>query len=102
MVITLSPARKGRFNASLGSRLLCSSDTPFLDAARVLLQEGVDPATPLEAIHESDGTIGSRSTVGAAARLAVVENNRVGPVFRPYKAFPASLRPQSRENAACA
>lgn len=102
MVITISPAGRGRFRASLGTRILCTSDTPFLSAARVLMREGVDPSTPLEGVHEGSGVIGSRSTVGAAARLAVVENDHVGPVFRPYKAFPAELRPRSQETAACA
>lgn len=102
MVITLSPAGRGRFRASLGSRILCTSDTPFLSAARVLMRDGVDPSTPLEMTREGSDTVDLRSTVGAAARLTVVENDHVGPVFRPYRSFPADLRPRSREVAACA
>jgi len=102
MVITISPAGRRRFRASLGSRLLCTSDTPFTSAARVLMRDGVDPSTPLEMTREGSDTVDLRSTVGAAARLTVVENDHVGPIFRPYKALPADLRARSREVAACA
>lgn len=102
MVITISPAGRGRFRASLGSRILCTSDTPFLSAARVLMRDGVDPSTPLEMTREGSDKVDLRSTVGAAARLTVWENDHEGPVFRPYRSFPADLRPRSREVAACA
>jgi hypothetical protein len=102
MVITISPAGRGRLRASLGTRILCTSDTPFFAAARVLLREGVNPKTPLEMTREGSDTVDLRSTVGAAAGLTVVENDHVGPIFRPYKALPADLRARSREVAACA
>lgn len=102
MVITISPAGRGRYHARLGTRHLCTADSPFTSAARVLLREGVDPATPLEMTREGSDTVDLRSTVGAAAQLTVSENDHEGPVFRPYKAFPADLRARSREVPACA
>lgn len=102
MVITISPAGRGRFRASLGSRHLCTSPTPFLSAARVLLREGVDPATPLQQTREGSDTVDLCGTVGAAAGLTVVENEDIGPVFRLYRALPAHLRARSREVAALA
>jgi hypothetical protein len=102
MVITISPAGRGRFRASLGTRILCTSDTPFLSAARVLMRDGVAPSTPLEMTRKGSDTVDLRSTVGAAARLAISENAHEGPVFRPYKAFPADLRLRRRETVACA
>jgi len=102
MVITISPAGRGRFRSSLGSRLLCTSDTPFTCSARVLLREGVDPTMPLEMTREGSDTVDLRSTVGAAARLTVIENAHTGPVLRPYRAFPADLRRRPRNAVACA
>jgi len=102
MIITISPAGRGRFRASLGTCHLCTSDTPFLSAARALLRDGVDPATPLAMTREGNDTVDIRSTVGAAARLTVLENEQTGPIFRPHRALPAHLRAESREVAACA
>lgn len=100
MVITISPAGRGRFRASLGTRILCTSDTPFTSAARVLIRDGVDPTTPLEMTREGSDKVDLRSTIGAAAQLTVYENDSHGPVFRQYKAFPSDLRARSREVAA--
>ena len=102
MIITISPAGRGRFRSSLGTRHLCTSDTPFTCSARVLLREGVDPTMLLEMTREGSDTIDLRCTVGAAAGVTVLETERIGPVFRPYRAFPADLRSRSRAAASCA
>ena len=39
----------GRFVATLAGRQLCTSREPLLAASRILLAEGVDPATPIAA-----------------------------------------------------
>jgi hypothetical protein len=82
ITVIVDPIGLGRFRASLGDRVLCESRTPLLGAARVLLAEGVDPATPLAMRHRTSDTIAMRSTVGAAARLSVDE---YGPRFVPYR-----------------
>ncbi|BAQ48147.1 hypothetical protein Maq22A_c26410 [Methylobacterium aquaticum] len=41
MNLTISPTGRGRYDARLGDRLLCTSETPFLAAARILKAEGV-------------------------------------------------------------
>ncbi|KRE03560.1 hypothetical protein ASE63_25975 [Bosea sp. Root381] len=102
MIITISPAGRGRFRSYLGTRLLCTSPTPFLSSARVLLREGVDPSTPLEMTREGSDAVDLRSTVGVAARFTVSENDHEGPVFRAYKAFPADLRSKPQELSPCA
>ena len=46
--IVIAPIGRGRYSAHLGERLLvASARTPFFDAARVLLAEGIDPDTRL-------------------------------------------------------
>lgn len=102
MLITISPAGRGRYHARLGTRLLCTTDNPFLSAARVLMRDGVDPATPLAMVREGSDTVDLRSTVGAAAQFTVYENDHEGPVFRRYRAFPADLRHRPRNAVACA
>lgn len=84
MNINLSPAGRGRFHARLGDRLLCTSDTPFFDAARVLASEGVAGDEPLTMTHAGSETICLRSTIQAAARLTV-EDSAKGLSFRRYK-----------------
>jgi hypothetical protein len=77
MLITLIPANltsKGqRYAAVLDGRTLCTSRQPFYEAARVLLGEGTDPETVLEATHHF---VAMRSTVGEAARWTVSDGER--------------------------
>jgi hypothetical protein len=49
--LVVAPAGAGKFTDRLDGRDLCASTKPFLDAARVLLAEGADPATALEMRH---------------------------------------------------
>jgi hypothetical protein len=72
LLITLIPASvtsKGqRYAAVLDGRKLRTSRHPFYEAARVLLGEGVDPATVFEASHQGQDFAALRSTVGEAVR----------------------------------
>lgn len=90
MLLTIAPAsRAGRFLALDGTRLLCTSRTPLLSAARVLLAEGADPQAPLAMRHVDSDTVAMRTTVGAAAALAVSEPDRGGaPRFHRWKPSP--------------
>lgn len=101
MLITISPAGRGRYHARLGNRHLCTSNSPFLSSARVLLREGVPPETPLEMTREGGSTVDMRGTLGRAARWTLVENERIGPVLRPYRPFPADLRNKPQEPSPC-
>jgi len=51
--ITITPRRgtPDRFDAYVCDRLICSSRQPLLDAARVLLAEGIAPDTQIEMRH---------------------------------------------------
>jgi hypothetical protein len=111
MLITISPAGRGRYHARLGHRNLCTSRTPFTDAARILAKEGVSPSEPLKMSREGRDTVDLISTVGAAARLTVLENERRGPVFIAHRPFTpenqarvrgASARNPHSEVQACA
>jgi hypothetical protein len=87
MLITISPAGRGRYHARLGHRHLCTSRTPFTDAARVLVNEGITPSTPLQMSREGRDAVDLSATVGAAARLTVLENERRGPVYIAHRPF---------------
>jgi hypothetical protein len=79
IVIVVAPVGRGRFRASYGGRLLVeSSTTPFLDAARVLAGEGVDPATAILMRHEGQSYGALISTIDAAAKLTVKESTKDG------------------------
>lgn len=87
LTITVASAGPGRYSASLDGRELCRSRLPFFDAARVLQAEGTEGNTLLEMLWEGTDRIALRSTVGAAAGLTVVENERLGPALAPYRPF---------------
>ena len=89
----------GKFVATLDGRQLCISRQPLLDAARVLIKEGVDPATPIATRHTGAGFNALTSTVGVAAKWTVRENETQSPHFVRWEAFPASrVRLSMRQN----
>ena len=47
LVVTPRPGNPCLFDARIGGRLICTSREPFLESARVLLAEGVNPAAVL-------------------------------------------------------
>ncbi len=65
------------------------STTPFCDAARVLLAEGVDPVTRVVMRHAGSLADALRSTVGTAAGLTVADDTGGKPVFRTWKPYDA-------------
>lgn len=90
LTITVSPVGSGefdvhrdRFAAHYDGRLLCTSRTPFLSAARVLLAEGHDPAIKIAMRHAGSDTDCLTSTIGVAAQLTVNETANA-PRFAPY------------------
>ncbi|WP_404292405.1 hypothetical protein ACD578_08925 [Microvirga sp. RSM25] len=89
MHITLSPLGRGRFRASIDGRVLAESRTPFFDAARFLLNEGVYPNEILTAFHEGSSVVAMRASIGKAAGLTVIENETRGPYLSIYRAHPS-------------
>jgi hypothetical protein len=79
----------GRFSAELedGRLLVRSSRAPLLAAARVLLAEGVNPATAIALVRPGSETESLRSTVGTAARFVVSEEGG-RPRFVPFREYP--------------
>lgn len=75
----------GKFTVHLDGRQLCISRQPLLDGARILLAEGFDPKTPIVTRHAGDDFDAMISTVGEAAKW---KNEKVGPRFVRWKAFP--------------
>ena len=94
LTINISPAfdrqgvrRHGLFFADLDGPQLCIYRHHLLDAARVLIKEGIDPATPIATRHAGAGFDAKTSTVEAAARWTVREDDKVGPIFVRWRAF---------------
>jgi hypothetical protein len=77
---------KGRFEARLDGRLLCTSPTPLCSAARLLLAEGVDPATVLVMKNAGSDLVVLTAAIRAAARLTVDEART--PRFAKWKPPP--------------
>jgi hypothetical protein len=89
MNITIRPLGREHFAALLNDRLLCESRTPFLSAARILQREGIPEDTIITMTHEGSATVAMQSTVGKAAGLTVLENDKKGPCLKPYRALSA-------------
>ena len=53
----------------------------------MLPADGVDPATVLVLRHAGSSTDALKATVGAAAKLAVRENDQGGPTFALWQPF---------------
>jgi hypothetical protein len=93
LVIVVEPVgHRGRFQARLdGGVLVASSRTPFCDAARALLAEGVDPATRIMMRHAGSATDALTATVAVAAKLTVEDGDRV-PYFRRWRPSPRAAQ----------
>lgn len=95
MHITITPAKltpKGqRYEVRLGAELLVTSRTPLFAAARELEKRGHSPDTILIMCHAGSDTASLRSTLGAAAKLTVIENETAGPRFSRYRPPPAEM-----------
>jgi hypothetical protein len=84
-------ASPGRFSASVdGREVVQSSKTPFLDAARVLRAEGVDPGTLLVMRHKGSNVDALKAALGVAAGMAVREDDRGRLRFTPYAPYSRS------------
>jgi hypothetical protein len=77
----------GKFVVMLDGRRLCVSRQPLLEAARVLIREGIDPTTPIATRHTGADFDAMTSTVGAAAKWTVEEGNTVSPTLRRWRPF---------------
>jgi hypothetical protein len=83
----ISPSNApGHFEAVVNGELLVRSSTvPFCDAARVLLDRGVDSNSWLILRHAGSDIDSLRAKVGVAAKLTVAEGARDAPRFRHWK-----------------
>jgi len=68
--------RRGRFDGWIDHyRVVSSSRTPFLSAARILMRAGEDPNTILIMVHERTGTRSLKGPIRQAAKLGVREDD---------------------------
>jgi len=82
--------RRGRFEAWFnGEKIIGSSRTPFLSAARFFLDRGYDPAEILDMRMGDAETPSLRGPIGKAGKLTVDEVTGA-PRFRPYVVWPDS------------
>jgi hypothetical protein len=104
IVLTVSPSlnAEGRkaystrgqlFDGKVDGRTVVKrSTTPFCDAARVLLAEGIKPDTVLVMRHAGSLADALRSTVGAAAGLTVADDKGGKPIFTKWSPYDARCR----------
>ena len=88
IVATPAPRGAGRFEARLDGddRVLRTSRTPFLTAARMLAAQGYDPGITLIFRHAGSDTDSLRAKLGTAASLTVKET-KYGAQLEPWKPF---------------
>ena len=96
-----NPPRHYRFEARLEGNacILCVSHQPFVDAARVLVDEGYDPTEILRMRRLGSETIALTAQLGAAAKRIVEEGPSDGPRFVQHA--PWSSDPALKQAAAC-
>jgi hypothetical protein len=91
IIVTPTTRRPGHYNAGLedGSVIVQASRQPFLDAARALINHGVDPSIILEMWHQGAAHHSLRAQLAHAAKMAVEERNVGGkpPRFVRYRPF---------------
>jgi len=87
------------FDGAIDDRAIVKrSAQPLSDACRVLIGEGIDPATRVVMRHSGAEADALRSTVGAAAKLSVTEGDRI-PRLVPWVPSSLSLgKPPMRRN----
>jgi hypothetical protein len=101
-LVTVSPNdAPGHFSATVnGELVVISSRTPFLDAARVILDRGVDSNSWLILRHQGSDTECLRGKVGLLAKLTVKEPDRGRLRLSRWDAFPSRpVTPPMRETA---
>jgi hypothetical protein len=92
ITIIVKNATPGRYTAHIDNELICTSRTPFFAAARVLQSRGVPNDTRITMRHEHRGDLDCLTmTVGKAAGLTVVENDKTGPRLGKFVAFPDAI-----------
>jgi hypothetical protein len=95
--IAIKAKGAGRFEARVerDDRILCVSTTPFLKAARQLIDEGYDSSSILSMRYASSDTECLRGKLGVVAALTV-EDTDYGPRFRRWKALSTlAVQPRS-------
>ena len=76
-----------------GRQVVTRSTQPLLDACRVLIADGNEPATRIVMRHAATPDVDALcSTVGAAAGLTVKDDSVGKPVFRPWSPSPFDRR----------
>jgi hypothetical protein len=88
--IAIKPSNTpGNVTAASSNGHTLTTTTPLLDSARYWLNQGADPAATITTVWSSGpGHWSLRSTIGHAAKLTVEDNQRDGPHFRKWAAFP--------------
>jgi hypothetical protein len=96
-LVTISPnGAHGHYDAVVDGELVVKSSlTPFCDAARVLVERGVDTNSWIVMRHQGSDVDALRSKVGIAAKLTVRED-RDAPRFVKYAPWKA---PEPREGS---
>ena len=86
IIMTVSEVdRSGRFEAYVDGRYAVTSAQPFLDAARVLIEQGYDPARRLVMRRVDREQVDLVALLGVAAGLTVRTNRYGTPTLHRYR-----------------
>lgn len=89
MHITVKPKGKAQYEAyAPNGELICTSNTPFFTAARIMKAWGISDDTEITMSHKDSTIVSLRSTVGKAASLSVSEPDRGSIRVVPFEANP--------------
>lgn len=102
VTITVSRSKTpGNFDAFLGAEFLLTSRQPMVDAARLLVGRGADPATPATMRHEgSTQDSFAPMPLGQWATLTYTETERTPLKLSIWRPFPGAAYPQKSGSGA--
>lgn len=90
--LLVAPLRSGLYSVSFGELVLRPSREPLLSSARELLVLGLASPEDELCLTRDGERVDLKGLVGVLAKLTVVENERVGPVFKSYRNRVATLQ----------
>jgi hypothetical protein len=82
IIVVVTPASSGRFDAHIDGRYILTSPSPLIDVARILIERGTDPDTPIAMRHAGRDFDAVWGRLGNIAAVRVTSAPDGSPVLR--------------------
>jgi len=82
IIVVVTPASSGRFDAHIDGRYILTSPSPLIDVARILIERGADPDTPIAMRHAGRDVDAVWGRLGSIAVVRVTSATDGRPILR--------------------